>query len=408
LRLVRVEYVTILFLLGISLTFVFNFRLLGMGVDKQDIRGVIHYNLPKSLESYAQEIGRAGRDGKDSQCIMLACMEDIPQLEIFCFCATPSLGSVFRLLSDFFRGAVPGSERAVSHYSIGRDNDMSDQAVRMLLAFLDIHHGYIRQVTPRYAVFKLRARDGRDVNRVASLLSQREYGINPSVQQALLRFWTPKKLWVQVDVGAAASAFPSLKREDLIMALNRLEQNDAVEIIPSQLEHVYQVLQHPPDLMKLALVEYERFQAREKQELERIEHVLDFLSADECHAKLLTEYFEGPGGPSSCSSTEEPVFPCNYCPHCVSKAPQSFSRLTRSDDSVDDDLWKALIGTVQLPKDDPQLIARFAMGFKSPRITQLKLDKLSTFGLFEGRASYQSVMKRIQQQFFPGGLPNEC
>jgi ATP-dependent DNA helicase RecQ len=227
------------------------------------------------------------------------------------------------------------------------------------------------------------------------------------VQQALLRFWTPKQLWVHVDIGAAASAFPSVRREDLVMALNRLEQDNAVEIIPSQLEHVYQVLKHPPDLMELAQVEYGRFQAREKQELERIEQVLDFLSADECHAKLLTEYFEGPDGPSSLSITGEPVFPCNYCPHCVSTAPQSFSRSTSTDDLFDESLWKALVGTVQLPADDPQLIARFAMGFKSPRITQLKLDKLSTFGLLEGRASYQAVMKRVQQHFFPDGLPKQ-
>ena len=73
----------------------------GMGIDKSNIRNIVHYAVPKSIEGYSQEIGRAGRDGLESVCMIYLCAEDIKIMEEWSRADVPSVRSVKGLVGEF-------------------------------------------------------------------------------------------------------------------------------------------------------------------------------------------------------------------------------------------------------------------------------------------------------------------
>ncbi len=98
----------------------------GMGIDKSNIRAVYHYNLPKGLESYMQEIGRAGRDGAPAVCEMLACADDVVTLENFSYGDTPDPESVGAIADELLG---QGAEFDISIYDLAQRHDTRDLVV---------------------------------------------------------------------------------------------------------------------------------------------------------------------------------------------------------------------------------------------------------------------------------------
>ena len=106
-----------------------------MGIDKANVRYVYHYNLPKSLESYSQEIGRAGRDGAKSTVEMLACPDDVPTLENFSYGDTPTEGALRGLLEELLSR---GPEFDVSLYELSFKHDIRQLVLRTALTYLEL------------------------------------------------------------------------------------------------------------------------------------------------------------------------------------------------------------------------------------------------------------------------------
>src|SRR3954447_16015051 len=130
----------------------------GMGIDKADVRYVYHYNLPKGLESYSQEIGRAGRDGAPSTCELLACRDDVPTLENFALGDAPTREAVAGLLDEVL-AHEEGEQFAVSEYELSARFDIRPLVLKTILTYLELD-GVLRQGTPFYAGYRLRAPGG--------------------------------------------------------------------------------------------------------------------------------------------------------------------------------------------------------------------------------------------------------
>jgi ATP-dependent DNA helicase RecQ len=359
----------------------------GMGIDKADIRGVYNYNLPKTLENYAQETGRAGRDGRPAVCELLACVDDRIVLDNFSYGDTPTPEAIRHLLEEILSAgaraaASKDGEFDFSLYDLGQATDIRPLVIETVLTHLELD-GVLRPLGSFYASYQFRLLASE-----AAVLA----GHTPDRQAFLKQLLHAGKRgtkWTTLHPDEAVAKMGE-PRDRILKALTWLADAGHIELKPSGSRQRYRFDGNAAtrDLEQLTRSMQELFAVRETRDLERLQAVLDFAGHRGCLTRRLLRYFGeelGDGATGRCGA-------CTSCHEGIVATAESGDVVPReipasvvppiSPEQVA--VVRSLVAEVRASLGTPRQLARFLCGLTSPATTRERLGRHAAFGLLAG------------------------